>query len=53
MTLTLYDPALKTTVGVAVESSPGQFQFTDLEATNEVQRFYRVYTATSSGISQP
>ncbi len=24
------------------EVSPGQFQFTDLQATNPLQRFYRV-----------
>ncbi|HPY31278.1 MAG TPA: kelch repeat-containing protein [Verrucomicrobiota bacterium] len=29
-------------IGVAVETSPGQFQFTDAQATNSVQRFYRL-----------
>jgi hypothetical protein len=34
-----------TTIGTATEISPGQFQFTDLAATNQVQRFYRVSSA--------
>ena len=29
-------------LGQALEIVPGQFQFTDLEATNNSQRFYRV-----------
>ena len=29
-------------VGPAIETSPGQFQFTDPQATNNPQRFYRV-----------
>ena len=29
-------------IGPASEITPGQFQFTDLEATNNIQRFYRV-----------
>ena len=29
-------------LGVATESAPGQFQFTDSQATNNGQRFYRV-----------
>src|SRR5262249_34016833 len=33
-----------TTLGAAAEISPGQFQFTDLEATNQVQRFYRLHS---------
>jgi alpha-tubulin suppressor-like RCC1 family protein len=33
-----------TPVGDAIEISPGQFQFTDLQATNYPQRFYRVRT---------
>jgi alpha-tubulin suppressor-like RCC1 family protein len=31
-----------TTLGAATEVSPGQFQFTDPQATNTPQRFYRV-----------
>lgn len=31
-----------TTLGAAIEISPGQFQFTDAQATNSPQRFYRV-----------
>ncbi len=31
-----------TQLGLATETSPGQFQFTDLQATNSPQRFYRV-----------
>jgi uncharacterized repeat protein (TIGR03803 family) len=33
-----------TTLGAATEISPGQFQFTDLGATNQVRRFYRVHS---------
>jgi hypothetical protein len=33
-----------TTVGTAIETSPGQFKFTDLQATNFARRFYRVRT---------
>ena len=29
-------------LGAATETTPGQFQFTDLQATNSGQRFYRV-----------
>ena len=29
-------------LGVATEISPGQYQFTDLQATNSLQRCYRV-----------
>lgn len=40
------DPALPTAnwsvLGVATEISPGQYQFTDLQATNNPQCFYRV-----------
>jgi len=31
-----------TVLGVVTETSPGQFQFTDLQATNQPQRYYRV-----------
>jgi hypothetical protein len=31
-----------TALGVASETPPGQYQFTDLQATNSPQRFYRV-----------
>jgi len=31
-----------TMLGAATEVSPGQFQFTDPQATNTPQRFYRV-----------
>lgn len=31
-----------TPIGTAVEVSPGEYQFTDTQATNSVQRFYRV-----------
>jgi N-acetylneuraminic acid mutarotase len=31
-----------TVLGVVTETSPGQFQFTDLPATNQPQRYYRV-----------
>jgi hypothetical protein len=31
-----------TVLGAAVEAPPGQYQFTDLQATNYPQRFYRV-----------
>ena len=31
-----------TTLGSATEVSPGQFQFTDPQATNNSKRFYRV-----------
>lgn len=33
-----------TAAGTAIEISPGQFKFTDLQATNFAQRFYRVRT---------
>jgi hypothetical protein len=33
-----------TALSGVVEISPGQFQFTDLQATNGEQRFYRVYS---------
>jgi hypothetical protein len=40
------NPALAITnwaaLGAATEMSPGQYQFTDLQATNHAQRFYRV-----------
>jgi hypothetical protein len=40
------DPTLSgtnwTALGAATEMSPGQYQFTDLQATNHAQRFYRV-----------
>jgi hypothetical protein len=32
------------TLGTATESSPGNFQFTDPEATNSPLRLYRVYS---------
>lgn len=35
-------PSNWTTLGNTTETSPGQFQFTDLQATNFIQRFYRV-----------
>jgi hypothetical protein len=31
-----------TTLGIATELSPGQYQFTDLQASNSPRRFYRV-----------
>lgn len=31
-----------TVLGAMTETSPGQFQFTDSQATNHPQRFYRV-----------
>ena len=31
-----------TVLGTATETTPGQFQFIDLQATNSAQRFYRV-----------
>jgi hypothetical protein len=31
-----------TTLGTVTDSPPGQFQFTDPQATNSPQRFYRV-----------
>jgi hypothetical protein len=31
-----------TTLGAAVEITPGQFQFTDPQATNNPQRYYLV-----------
>jgi len=31
-----------TALGPATELSPGQFQFTDLQNTNDAQRFHRV-----------
>ena len=31
-----------TTLGAVTDSPPGQFQFTDAQATNGPQRFYRV-----------
>ena len=45
--LTTTNPALPltnwTALGGVIESSPGQFQFTDLQATNGPKRFYRAY----------
>jgi hypothetical protein len=32
-----------TALGGVMEISPGQFQFTDPQATNSPQRFYRAY----------
>jgi GH25 family lysozyme M1 (1,4-beta-N-acetylmuramidase) len=44
--LTATNPALPlsnwTVLGSVTETAPGQFQFTDLQATNNPQRFYRV-----------
>ena len=33
-----------TAVGGVQEIAPGQFQFVDAQTTNDVQRFYRVYS---------
>ena len=33
-----------TALGGVIEISPGQFQFTDSQATNNLQRFYRAYS---------
>ncbi len=40
----LYDPATGTwtVLGAPTEASPGQFQFTDLQAPNYPLRFYRI-----------
>ena len=32
-----------TALGGVTEIAPGQFQFTDPQTTNEVQRYYRLY----------
>jgi hypothetical protein len=37
-------PATRTVLGDVKEISPGQFQFTDLQATNNPQRYYQVHS---------
>jgi hypothetical protein len=36
-------PKTWTVLGGVTETSPGNFQFTDVQATNDVQRFYQLY----------